>query len=612
MNRSVKTILVAGITLLMPAIAIAQHWVGTWTTAQQTVEQNNLAPQPGLSGNSLRQIVQVSIGGERLRVKLSNEFSNGKTEIKGVEIAKALTSGSSSEIDESTTVSLTWDGNTSVTMQGGQMAVSDPVEMTLEPRDNVAITIHYGTCSNTNVTGHPGSRTASYLAKGNTTSFEGATVVEHWYNICGIDVEAPEQARAVAILGNSITDGRGSTTNQQNRWADNLSRALLANDATSDVAVLNLGIGGNCVTGGGLGPSAQNRYMRDLFGQEGVKYIILFEGINDLGYCGNGVETANKIISVFRTITEEAHKRGIWVYGATITPFKGNSYYSEDHERGRKAFNDWVRSCVDVDACIDFDSVVRDPQDTIRLREEYLYQNDYLHPNADGYVAMGNSVDPELFTRLDSPEYHDPREGKEIIYLEAEDMIDAENGTAYQIIDDASVSGGKYLKTVVNNTNLPTDPKCYLNAEFTTTQDGPFKLFCRVNCGSYDDDSYYVKIDNSEYARVNGLFTGGQWQWLDWGNIAESSLPLASLAPGSHTISIASREDGACIDRICISNYLEAPSGLGEPAPNPVGLTVVSTVRQPLAGTYNLSGQPVAQPEEGVFVIDGRKVLKSH
>ena len=260
--------------LLTAATAMADsHWVGTWGTAPQLVENNNNPPSPGLSNNSLRQIVQVSIGGEKVRLKLTNEFSKGATQIKAVELAYAKTSGSSSEIDESSTVSLSFGGNASVTMPAGGKAVSDPVSMHLEGRQNVAITIHYGSASSTSVSGHPGSRTTSYLKSGNTTDFSNATKTDHWYNILALEVEAPEEAGAVAILGNSITDGRGSTTNQQNRWADVLSRRLLANEPTAQVGVLNMGIGGNCVLGGGLGPAAVNRYQRDLLGQEGVKWI---------------------------------------------------------------------------------------------------------------------------------------------------------------------------------------------------------------------------------------------------------------------------------------------------------------------------------------------------
>lgn len=375
------------------------HWVGTWGTAPQLVERHNNPPSPGLENNSLRQIVQVSMGGKKVRLKLTNEFSQNATEIKAIELAIAKTAGSSSEIDEASTVSLTFDGQTSVTIPAGGKVVSDPVKFQMKDRENVAITIHYGSASSTSVSGHPGSRTTSYLEAGNTTDFSKATKTDHWYNILALEVEAPKKAGAIAILGNSITDGRGSTTNQQNRWADVLSRRLLANKATRRIGVLNMGIGGNCVLGGGLGPAAVNRYQRDLFSQEGVKWIILFEAVNDLGYARNGEQTANRIIDVYKRIIREAHQKGIRVIGATITPFKGNNYYTEDHEKGRTTINQWIRTTKMLDGIIDFDQAVRNPQETIAMQQQFLFENDWLHLNAKGYETMGSCIDLNLFTK---------------------------------------------------------------------------------------------------------------------------------------------------------------------------------------------------------------------
>ena len=384
--------------LLMAGETFAgNHWVGTWGTAPQLVERHNNPPAPGLANNSLREIVQVSIGGKKVRLKLTNEFSTEATEIKSVELSIAKTSGSSSEIDETSTVSLTFDGKTSVTIPAKGMITSDAVKFPIKDRQNVAITIHYGSVS-PSVSGHPGSRTTSYLKEGNTTDFTGAIRTDHWYNIQTLEVEAPKKAGAIAILGNSITDGRGSTTNEQNRWADVLSRRLLANKATSRVGVLNMGIGGNCVLHGGLGPTGKDRYHRDLFGQEGVKWIILFEAVNDLGSSWNGVQTAERIIDVYKEIIDEAHQKGIRVYGATITPFKGNNYYSADHEKGRSTLNEWIRTTEQLDGVIDFDLAVRNPQDPEAMQEEFLFENDWLHFNAKGYETMGNSIDLNLFT----------------------------------------------------------------------------------------------------------------------------------------------------------------------------------------------------------------------
>ena len=383
--------------MLMAVVALAGgHWVGTWGTAPQLVERHNNPPAPGLTNNSLREIVQVSIGGKKVRLKLTNEFSTEATEIKAVELAIAKTAGSSSEIDEATTVSLTFNGESGVTIPANGTVISDAVNFKMDDRQNVAITIHYGSAS-PSVSGHPGSRTTSYLKEGNTTDFTGAIRTDHWYSIQTLEVEAPKKVGAIAILGNSITDGRGSTTNEQNRWADVLSRRLLANKATKRVGVLNMGIGGNCVLGGGLGPAAVNRYQRDLFGQEGVKWIILFEAVNDLGYARNGVQTAERIIEVYKKIIDEAHQKGIRVFGATITPFKGNNYYSEDHEKGRSTINTWIRTTDLLDGVIDFDQAVRNPQDPEAMQAQFLFENDWLHLNAKGYETMGNSIDLNLF-----------------------------------------------------------------------------------------------------------------------------------------------------------------------------------------------------------------------
>ena len=396
-----KTVLFL-VCLFTAGVALADnHWVGTWGTAPQLVESHNNPPSPGLGNNSLRQIVQVSIGGEKVRLKLTNEFSSGATEIKAVELALAKTAGSSAEIDETSTVSLTFGGKAGVTMPAKGTAVSDPVGFKIGARQNVAITIHYGSASSTSVSGHPGSRTTSYLKAGNTNDFSDAVKTDHWYTIQTLEVEAPETAGAVAILGNSITDGRGSTTNQQNRWADVLSRRLLENEPTKQVGVLNMGIGGNCVLGGGLGPAAVNRYQRDLFGQEGVKWIILFEAVNDLGGSRNGVQTAKSIIGVYKQIIREAHQKGIYVFGATITPFKGNNYYSVDHENGRSTLNKWIRTTKMLDGVIDFDKAVRNPEDTIAMQSQFLFENDWLHLNAKGYETMGGCIDLDLFTKSD-------------------------------------------------------------------------------------------------------------------------------------------------------------------------------------------------------------------
>lgn len=522
-----------------------------------------------------------------VRLKLTNEFSTGATEIKAVELAYAKTAGSSSDIDEASTVSLTFNGNAGVTIPAGGKVLSDPVTMHLDGRQNVAITIHYGSASSTSVSGHPGSRTTSYLKAGNTNDFSGATRTDHWYNILALEVEGPKSAGAVAILGNSITDGRGSTTNGQNRWPDALSRRLLANEATSQVGVLNMGIGGNCVLGGGLGPAAVNRYKRDLLEQEGVKWIILFEAVNDLGYTQNGVQTAKRIIEVYKQIIRDAHQAGIYVFGATITPFKGSSYYSQDHEQGRSTINNWIRTTKMLDGVIDFDEAVRNPQDPEALQSQFLFENDWLHLNALGYETMGGCIDLSLFTKTDPLAADDEEDDYgEAFWIEAESLRTNTMGTAFQVVEDDAASGGKYLKTVTQTSNgAPTDNAYMLAADFNASAAGTYYVYARVLCPTWDDDSYWVSIDgplNSYFA--NGLQTSS-WDWKE--------IYHGNLQAGQHRLLIGGREDGACLDKLCITTNTEAPMGMGGTNSAATSVNSQSRTNACQIETYSISGSRI-------------------
>lgn len=398
MRRTLSLALLAFLSLAFSVNASAKKdkWVTTWATALQIAEPHNVAPEPYLADNSFRQIVQTSIAGKELRLHLSNIFNEDVTEIKGVEIAVAKTMGASPEIDEATTVPLTFGGKKSVTMEAGAAIVSDPVKFSVGERMNLAITIHYGSISSKTLTSHPGSRTTSYIALGNTTDFSSpAARTDHWYTISSIDVVPLKKAASICVLGDSITDGRGTTTNGQDRWTDQLSKNLLANGM--NLSVLNFGLGGNCILRGGLGPTANSRYERDLFGHCGVKYIILFEGVNDIGGSRDAMETADGIKKVWQEITEKAHQRGIKVFAATVTPFKGNGYSRGNHEEGRAALNEWIRTSGVFDGVIDFDAMVRDSGDPERLDPSFLFENDWLHLNASGYEKMGKGIDLGLF-----------------------------------------------------------------------------------------------------------------------------------------------------------------------------------------------------------------------
>jgi len=378
-------------------LADQSSWVGTWSTAQMRVNPSDMPPAPGLTNNSLRQIVRVSIGGSTLRVRFSNEFSPTAVTMNSVQIA--VSSGGSS-INVSTNKELKFNGNPAVTMEAGTTVTSDPVAFKLTPGTELAITINFGQTPAI-LTGHPGSRTTSYLLAGNTAAkadFTGAAETDHWYCISAIDVKASPTSGCVAVLGNSITDGRGTTTNKQNRWTDILSERLLANRGTEHVGVLNLGIGGNSVVAGGLGQPGALRYDRDILNQSGVRWAIIFEGVNDIGAIrssATAAKTTNNLIAAYKLMIEKAHNKNIRIYGATIPPFKGNSYYNQYSDSSRNAVNEWIRHSGYYDGVIDFCKTMANPQDTTMITTSF--QNDHLHPTAEGYKMMGESIDLKLF-----------------------------------------------------------------------------------------------------------------------------------------------------------------------------------------------------------------------
>lgn len=529
-----------------------KKWVGTWATAPQLVEPNNMPPPPGLSNNSIRQIVRVSIGGDTIRLKFSNEFSSSPTTMKSVQIAVS-TGGHT--IDKSTNKEITFSGKTEVTMNPYTAVISDPIAFQLKPRMDIAITIYYGETSPT-VTGHPGSRTTSYIIAGNNpsiTDFSGAITTDHWYNINTIEVLAPQKAASIAILGNSITDGRGSTTNMQNRWPDIFSERLLKDPRTQNIGVLNLGIGGNCVLSGGLGPTAKSRFDRDILSQSGVKWIIVFIGVNDIGKVNNAesaLSTANNLISAYKEMIAKAHAKNIKIYGATITPFKGNQYYNQYSESCRNIVNQWIRTKGNFDACIDFDKVMRDPNDTLRIISSF--QNDGLHPDAAGYKKMGESIDLTLFIDNDTTF----QQGNlDYLWFEVERFV--QNGSDFKIISDTTASNGKYVTVqsgIQSLSNPPTRTENLITILFTVTKDTIYNIFGRVNCPTYEDDSFWICVDNNLFYKADGLKTNG-WEW--------KKLNSYTLSKGEHALIISYSEDGACIDKICITSNSFAPAGMG-------------------------------------------------
>lgn len=364
------------------AMAQTPQWTGTWATAVEFTGPGDM-PKSSLSNRSLREIIHVSLGGETLRMQLSNIHSKEPVEIKSVFIANPT---DSSDIDAKSARYLTFNGKKSVTIEPGKAVYCDVMKYHLTPLQRLSVTINYGAVTPVNASSHRGSRTTSYIIQGEAkpkTKFVGAEKLDHWYNISCIDVQTEQPTPCVAIIGNSITDGRGSTTNKQNRWTDFFAEALQGN-----TGVLNLGIGGNAVVYGGLSEPAVKRFDRDILQQTGVTSVVIFEGVNDIGgFKPNHADIVKGLIEAYKGLIQKSKAAGKKVYIATITPFYGNSYYTHFSEAARLTLNDWIRANKDVDGIIDFDKLLLDPANPKALRKEF--SDDWLHGSPAAYEAMG-------------------------------------------------------------------------------------------------------------------------------------------------------------------------------------------------------------------------------
>ena len=408
-KRALRTLLLAVACATTQAQKTPEVWVGTWVAAQQVPEPQNLLPVEGGREFTLRQIFRLSIGGSTLRVRLSNAFGVQPLHFKAVHIGRPL-SVASATIDPTSDKALSFSGSLDVTVPPGADYLSDPVDYPVAALSNLAVSVRLETAPSQQ-TGHPGSRATSYYADGNLVSAANLTdakKVDHWYQVSGIEVLAPDRAGAIVVLGDSITDGHGATTNGNDRWTDVLASRLQASPDLRYLAVLNQGIGGNHLLTDGLGPNALARFDRDVLAQSGVRWLIVFEGVNDLGGLARKGEATpeehrllvHSIVAALEQIIARAHTHGIRVIGATVTPFVGSDYYhpADANEADRQALNQWIRAAGHFDAVIDFDTVVRDPHQPERLQPSYD-GGDHLHPSVAGYRAMGEAVPLTLFAK---------------------------------------------------------------------------------------------------------------------------------------------------------------------------------------------------------------------
>jgi lysophospholipase L1-like esterase len=380
----------------------AGQWVNTWTSMPQLTEPGNMPPPPftqnGLvmADTTLRQTVRATVGGSNLRLRFSNAFGGAALPITAV---SAIEPGSARPV--------TFNDRPGTTVPVGAQMVSDPLGFRVAPKTILSVTIYLATGqASNNITSHPGSRTTSYLLAGNHVAdadLPGATPTDHWYFLSGVEAFSSRGTAGAVMLGDSLTDGRGSTTNANDRWPDQLLDRLQSSHRTDDVAILNQAAGGNRVLNDGLGPNALARFDRDVLAQSGVEWLIVFEGINDIGTAAATPEAQQQVaadlIAAYEQFVTRAHAQGIDVYGATLLPFGGNTGYDEatgNREAARQTVNDWIRTSGEFDAVIDFDKAVRDPATPRQLLPAYDV-GDHLHLNPTGYQALAAAVPARLF-----------------------------------------------------------------------------------------------------------------------------------------------------------------------------------------------------------------------
>ena len=388
-----------------PALASASNaqWIGTWGTAPVAVANKH---SDFAADTTLRQIVHVSLGGRTLRVVLTNELGTEGLSVGGATVALPAavpaTAGDGA-IQAATSLPLTFDGHASMVIPAGGVAVSDPVTLNLPPLSNLAVTLFLPGQTVTTITGHGLALQTNYEATGNqltAATLSDAHKVITWSFLKEVDVEASKGGSVVAF-GDSITDGWRSTSGANSNWPDVLADRLHADRSTRDLGVLNMGISGNRILHDGWGPNALARFDRDVLAPGGVKYLILLEGINDIGHAYDAtkpydVVTAEDLITGLSQLARRAHTHGIKVFGATLTPYLACGYSSAAGEKVREAVNEWIRTTSELDGFVDFDQATRDPAHP-SVFSPAADSGDHLHPGDAGYKAMGDAINLKLF-----------------------------------------------------------------------------------------------------------------------------------------------------------------------------------------------------------------------
>ena len=359
----------------------------------------------------------MSIGASTIRLRISNAFGVSPLPITAVTIALPFNGSSGvSAIQPGTLKNLTFSGNQSIVIPDQSLAVSDPINFEILPQSELAVSIYLQDGQTTNyITSHPGSRATTWYSFGNQVTATNLTITNstqqssaHWFFVSAVETWSPPSTRAFGIVGDSITDGRESITDGNTRWPDLVLRRMQADAATSSIAVVNQAAGGNRILADGNGPNAISRIDRDILAQSGIRYAMIFEGVNDIGVEPPTPSAqqiiGDRIIQAYQQIITRVHTFGIPIFAATITPFGApnstiQTYSDPEREKTRLRVNAWIRDSGKFDAVIDFDAIVRDPANHTQLNPAYN-SGDYLHPNTTGYEAIAAAFPLDLFAEF--------------------------------------------------------------------------------------------------------------------------------------------------------------------------------------------------------------------
>jgi lysophospholipase L1-like esterase len=420
-----RIVFAIALSLAAAAASAEDHWIGSWGASPLPIAGGFGRGPASYEDQTVRQVVRLSAGGDQIRLRLSNEYGSAPLTVGAASVAIASEDGT---VRAGTRQTITFGGETRAMIPAGAPLLSDPINLEVEELETLSISLYFpedtGPC-----TCHATGAQTGYVVSGNHVgaNFDADSTIQFRAFLSGVDVLTDDAAGVVVALGDSITDGAASTPDTNSRWPDFLAERLAARRG-DEFGVVNEGISGNRVLADGAGVSALARFDRDVLSVPGVTHVIVFEGVNDLGIgfgrfgggpgrggpgrsgaggrgqADNGPPalppsipvSADSLIAAYRQLIARAHTAGIKIYGATITPYEGASYYAEEGEAEREKINAWIRDSGEFDGVIDFDAVLRDP-DNPKMILEGLHAGDHLHGSDVGYKAMGDSIDLDLF-----------------------------------------------------------------------------------------------------------------------------------------------------------------------------------------------------------------------